>query len=99
MKGPHQDSAVIQDLPPQADILFWDVDLTHIDLHKHRRFIITRLLTMGRPEHVRWVLRSYSRQEIIQAIKSSRNMDPKTANFWALYFEIPREQIRCFRKS
>ena len=99
MEHSPRDSDAIHNLPPQADVLFWDVDLTQLDLRKHGRYVITRLLTMGRPEHVRWVLRSYSRQEIIEAIRTARNLDPKTANFWALYFDIPREQIICFRKS
>lgn len=93
------ETEAFRELPPQAETLFWDVDLTQLDPHKHAQFVIVRLLTLGRPEHIRWVLQQYSRQEMIHAIRTSRTLDPKTANFWALYFDIPREQIRCFRTS
>ena len=87
------------ELSPEVRPLFWDVDLTSLDTEKHADFVISRILCMGRPEHVRWVLENYPKETLRDVIRNSTRLDRKTANFWALYYNIPREEIRCFRKS
>ncbi|MBS1271949.1 MAG: hypothetical protein MAGBODY4_01085 [Candidatus Marinimicrobia bacterium] len=86
-------------LPGEFAPLFWDVDIQALDTDQYAEFIIARILEMGRPEHVRWVMEKYTDSAIISAVKSSDNITRKTANFWAIYYDIPREEIRCFRKS
>jgi len=76
---------------------FWDVDINAIDPVRHKRFIIERLLGFGTPKEVCWVLENYSSTEIVAIIKKSRNLDPKTANFWAIHFDIPQEEVRCLK--
>jgi hypothetical protein len=76
---------------------FWDVDINAVDPVKHKRFVIERLLRFGTPKEVCWVLASYSRAEIVAIIQQSRNLDPKTANFWAIHFDIPQEEVRCLK--
>ena len=71
---------------------FWDVDINAIDPVRHKRFIIERLLRFGTPKEVCWVLENYSSTEIVEVIKKSRNLDPKTANFWAIHFDIPKRK-------
>jgi hypothetical protein len=75
--------------------LLWDVDRETIDPQKHKKFIIERVLKFGTPKEVRWLLSKYVEADIIQVVKSSRNLDCKTANFWAVHFGIPLEEIRC----
>ncbi|MBD3321855.1 MAG: hypothetical protein GF350_12235 [Chitinivibrionales bacterium] len=78
---------------------FWDVDITTLDIVKHRRFIIERLLMFGRPEQVKWVLEHYSREEIVETIKKSKAINRKTASYWSIHFDIPREEIVCFNRQ
>ncbi len=75
--------------------VLWDVDLGSIDLARHRKFIIERVLKFGVPADVCWLLSMYSSSEIIEVVKTSRNLDRKTANFWAVHFAIPFEEVRC----
>ena len=75
--------------------LLWDVDRNTIDPQKHKKFIIERVLKFGTPKEVRWLLATYAEADIIQVVKSSRSLDKKTANFWAVHFGIPSEEILC----
>ena len=75
--------------------LLWDVDRNKLDLQKHKKFIIERVLKFGTPKEVRWLLATYAEADIIQVVKSSRSLDKKTANFWAVHFAIPSEEILC----
>jgi hypothetical protein len=91
----------VGDFPGQGDVLeaikhlLWDVDPGTIDPQKHKKFIIERVLKFGTPKEVRWLLATYTEAEIIQVVKTSRNLDRKTANFWAVHFGIPSEEILC----
>ncbi len=78
--------------------LFWDRDINFIDIEKHKIFIIERILKYGLPEQVLWLLSTYPEQSIVEVIKKSKNIDKKTANYWAVHFQIPKKEILCFKR-
>ena len=86
-------------IPTAAQRFFWDVNLSSLDMRRHAYFIIERLLEYGDVESVRWMLRIYSRRRITRVLKTTRMLTPKAANFWAMYFEIPKRQIPCLNIS
>jgi hypothetical protein len=75
--------------------LLWDVDRNTLDPQKYKKFIIERVLKFGAPKEVRLLLATYVDADIIQAVKSSRNLDRKTANFWAIHYGISLEEVKC----
>lgn len=79
-----------------ANHLFWDVDPSTLDPFKHSTFIIERILRFGLPEDVRAMLEQYSEVTVRAVITRSRHIDRKTAAFWAVHLNIPREEIACF---
>jgi len=78
--------------------LLWDADYARVDLRKDKRAIIERVLVYGRPEHVRWMNTHYTEEEIAGVVMTSRNIDSRTANYWAIHLCIPKANIRCFSK-
>jgi len=78
--------------------ILWDTDINTIDIQLKKFAIIERILNFGRPEHLRWLFKNFSREDIINVIKTSSNLDKKVANFWAIHFNIPPEEILCFSK-
>lgn len=76
--------------------LFWDVDPLALDPEKHSRFIIERILRFGLPEDVRFMQEQYSDATLRDVITHSRQIDRKTASFWSIHLNIPREEIACF---
>lgn len=86
-------------LPQNLYRFFWDVDPAKMDVGKHRKYVIARLLEYGDTVAVRWVLKSFSKEELVEVLKQSRVISPKTANFWAMMYDIPREEIRCLEPS
>jgi len=79
--------------------LFWDVNIFTLDKNQHKRFIIERILKYGRPESIKWLLANYADQEIIEVVKLSKNIDRKTANYWAIHYHIPKEEVLCLNRS
>ncbi|HEX9722058.1 MAG TPA: hypothetical protein VGA53_02235 [Candidatus Paceibacterota bacterium] len=89
----------MKDAIPRRTSLFWDVDPKTIDPKKNARYVIERILEFGRDSEIRWLLHYYPVTIITGAIKRSRILSPKTANFWALFFNLPKDELRCFQKS
>ena len=78
---------------------FWDVDFNRLDCQNHPRYIIERILEHGDIKAVRWMLKTYSREQVVTALKMSRELTPKSANFWALMLDVKEEYIKCLNKS
>ena len=73
--------------------LFWDTDISHIDLKKHRRFIIERVITRGSKEDFNKLLTLYTKKQISFTLRMSAALDPETRLFCSHYFNIPIEEM------
>jgi len=76
--------------------LFWDA--MDIDMEKHAPYIIARILDYGDENDIQTLRSVYSNEQLIDVIKKRRGLMPHTARFWALYFNIPPEEIACLKK-
>jgi hypothetical protein len=78
---------------------FWDTPLSSIDPVQHRDFVIERLLQYGGMEGIRWMLQNWGPAAIQNVVISSRNLSKMTAGFWANYFDLPPERVRCLSEQ
>ncbi|NYE58571.1 DUF6922 domain-containing protein [Carboxydothermus ferrireducens] len=85
-------------LPEEFKVYFWDVELCDLNIEKHKRFIIERILNFGDHRALKWVLSNYDEATIKEVVQNSRNLTPKTARFWQYYFKLSEEEMRCFIK-
>lgn len=77
--------------------LFWDVDFKNIDIEKHKRFIIERILEFGGPKDYEWAVSYYGKRDIKQSLLQSRKLDKKSRRFWCFIFNINEKQ--CVRNQ
>ncbi len=82
-------------LPAELVLYFWDVSLDEIDLHKHRNFIITRILNEGDQRAVAWLFDTYNKKAIKETVISARNLSVKTVRCWQNYFGLKEEDLCC----
>ncbi len=85
-----------EQIPENFTAFFWDVHIKELDLAAHRRFIIERLLNEGDHHTLQWLFRTYSMDDILLTIQSSRNLSLKTARYWQIYFNLKEGDMRCF---
>ena len=78
--------------------IFWEINIDNLDYKNHKRYTIERILQYGLTEHVSWMLKHFKKDDIIEAIKKSRTIDRKTANYWSIHFGINKDEILCFTK-
>ncbi len=85
-------------IPQFVQRYFWDVDAKKLDTAKHATYVIERLLEWGNPQAARWLLQRYSRRQIVSVLKKTRALSRMSANFWAVYFGVPKNEVRCLSK-
>ena len=74
---------------------FWDTQLDSLDLDTNRQYIIARLLKWGDRDAWKWLTSTYNQSDIIDVVKSNRELSSKDANFYANIYHIPQEELRC----
>jgi hypothetical protein len=79
--------------------LLWDTDSDLFDEREYSFALIERVLTFGTAEHIRWLLKKYSEEEIRAVVKKSIRIDKRTANYWAIKYNISRTEIKCFNRQ
>lgn len=67
--------------------LFWDTDPKKIDLKKHAKYVIERILDFGNDSEVRWMTKKYSPRLIKNVTNKSRVLHNKTKSLWKLILQ------------
>lgn len=86
-------------LPSYLHRFFWDTTPSGIEIQTNAAYVIERLMETGDMDAVKWMLATYPREKMISTLKVTRSLTPKSANFWALYFNINPTEVPCIRKS
>lgn len=81
------------------ELYFWDVDFSKLDIVRDRKSIIERLSKYGDMDAFLWILKHYTPEQIIDVVKKSTSIDKKSATFWSVYFDIPRENVLCLNRQ
>jgi hypothetical protein len=77
----------------------WGAMIESLDIREDNFLIIERLLEHGGDKQVGFVLETYDKDTIVEVIKQSAYLSPKTVNYWCLYFNIKKEDTRCFTRQ
>ena len=91
-------SIMQQRLPMYLKRFFWDCDFDQLHSTQHAAYIIGRLLDIGDERAIRWMRKRYPKKHIADILSTHRCVSPKSANFWALLLDLPREGILCLQK-
>lgn len=78
---------------------FWDTDTRHLDKKKHQTFIVERILEYGDAEAVKWMNQNFRRDLIKKTLMERRGISPRSANYWALVYNVPKNKILCLNKQ
>ena len=77
--------------------LFWDVDVQTIDLDKHKASVIERIVTRGRWEEFKAMLRYYGSPTVEEVLLNARWLDKRTLAFCSAIFEVAKTEFRCYK--
>jgi len=86
-------------LPDFLKKYFWDVEFQRLDFEKRRQFILKRILEYGNEQAVSWMLKNFKRSEIKNVLCNFRGFSQKSANFWSLILDVPKDKVLCLKKA
>ena len=90
---------VTESIPPTPldlpSALFWDANLATLDLAKHEKQIIARVVERGGLEGWHKLRRHYGDEKLRQVVTSLRTLEPRKVNFLCLMLNLKREDFRC----
>jgi hypothetical protein len=76
--------------------LFWDSNLEELDLQKHKRKIIVRVLERGTLQDWQAIKEFYGKDTIRDEVLQARSLDKYVLAFCSAYFDVPKEDFRCY---
>ena len=76
-------------IPSNLQALFWDANLDTFQPEAYPDYTIFRVLEYGDEEAVRWMRQTFSEAEIRRVLGTEHRLTRKSANYWALVYEIP----------
>ena len=71
----------------------WDTNLATFNPSAHPDYTIFRVLEFGDDDAIAWMKELFPEEEIRRVLRTERRLSPKSANFWALIYGIPDDQV------
>jgi hypothetical protein len=84
-------------LPLTLRPFFWDIDTESFEPQAYPDYTIERILEIGTPEAIEWLEHQFSEEQIKVVIRTTQRLSPKSANFWALVYHIPPQEVAALR--
>ena len=88
----------VNKIPDCVKKYLWDVEVKNLKLGQHFTFIIERVLEYGDFEALGWLNKNFTKNKITGVLKKSKKISPKSGNFFALYYNLPKDKLLCIRK-
>ena len=84
-------------IPEHLRPLFWDTNVDAFEPAAFPRYTIERVLEHGTEEDVAWLLRVFRRGAIADVLRTDHRLSPRSANFWALCFDVPQAEVAALQ--
>ncbi len=77
--------------------LFWDADMSKLDLNKYPAYVIQRVLEYGEMQDWKLINEIYELPKIVEVCKGLRTLDPVCLSFICAISHTKKEEYRCYR--
>lgn len=64
--------------------LFWDTDPKKLDIQKHAKYIIERIMDFGNEDEARWMRRYYPKSLLSEVVRKSKILGSSSKTLWTL---------------
>ena len=80
-------------IPQYLRPLFWDTNFDNFNPTEFPQYAVARILEYGDQDAVAWLRETFSEAQIVEVLRTDRRLTPKSANFWALIYKVPQDQV------
>jgi hypothetical protein len=86
-------------IPQYLHTLFWDTNLDDFNPLAFPTYTIGRILEYGNEDAIGWLKNSFSEAEIVDVLRVERRLSRRSANFWALVYHLPPDQVAALKMA
>ncbi len=86
-------------IPKHLRPFFWDIEAKDFNPTAYPQYTITRVLEYGDDKAVAWLKEQFSERQIREVLRTEPRLSRKSANFWAIVYHIPRDEVAALRAS
>ena len=86
-------------VPKDLHPLFWDIQVDDFSPVDYPAYTIFRVLEYGDEKAVAWLRATFSENQIIEVLLTESRLTRKSANFWALVYGVPSEEVAALRPT
>lgn len=76
--------------------LFWDADLSEIDIERNAKYIIKKVLQYGFYSDWKILLELYGIKKITHVATQFNDLDKRTASFLSIVGNVPKHKFQCY---
>ena len=76
--------------------LFWDADPKDLDLSKHKKYVVQRVLERGTLDDMRYMFALYGFDGVVGISQTLRTLEPKALSLIVNLSGQPKETFRCY---
>lgn len=87
----------ISRIPDTFRSVFWDTDFESLDPNRNSIYIISRMFCKGGLKGIRWIEQNYGKEEIVQAARMSRDLNPIIANHLKNKYQLKKEDMNYYK--
>ena len=80
-------------IPSHLRTIFWDTNLDTFTPEAYPDYTIFRVLEYGDQAAVIWLRQTFSEAEIRRVLSTEHRLSEKSANFWALVYGVPSQEV------
>lgn len=80
-------------LPEFLRPLFWDVNRDTFRPQDYPEYTIARILELGDKPAIAWMNQTFARDKVVEVLRSDARLSLRSANFWALMYDVPRDEV------
>jgi len=84
-----------RELPDHLKDLFWDRDFGSMTWASHRDLVISRILSCGTYEDIRWLLRKLGADELRSwmTARRGRGLEARQLRFWEVILDLSEGEV------
>ena len=84
-------------MPKELKEYFWDTEYEKLDIRKNKRYIIARLFCYGDLKAIKWIKENYTKEDIEDVARNSRNLKPLVANYLRQQLNLKKEEMAYYK--